>query len=165
MEKVEKISLDQGQLFVLRTIRSRFNQMTPTQQQIARYILDQPARVLKMSISELTKATGAKSESAIVRFYKILDFSSYNEFKVDLATEIAGKSFYSTYDDITEDDDVETVKEKMFQGTMRILHENMTALHRDVLQKAVEILRSRLFVALEPEQCGKLFVGHESDAV
>lgn len=140
MENSEEISSAQNQMFVLRTIRSKFNQMTPIQQQIARYILDQPGRAIKMSISELTKATNAKSESAIVRFYKHLGFGGYNDFKVDLATEIAGKSFYATYDDITGEDDVETIKEKMFQGTMRILHENMTALHRDVLQKAVEIL-------------------------
>ncbi len=139
---METVSMRQEQNFVLRRIRSKFQQMTRNQQQIARYILDQPARVLKMSISQLTKVTNAKSESAIVRFYKVLGFSGYNDFRVDLATEIAGKSFYHTYDDITKDDDVETVKEKMFQGTMRILHENMTALHQDVLQRAVEILES-----------------------
>jgi RpiR family carbohydrate utilization transcriptional regulator len=139
---METNSIPQNQNSVLPTIRSKFSQMTQIQQQIARYILDQPARVLKMSITQLTKATDAKSESAIVRFYKALGFSGYNDFKVDLATEIAGKSFYYTYDDITVDDGVETVKEKMFQGTMRILHENMTALHRDVLQSAVEILES-----------------------
>jgi len=134
------LSPPQDQNLVLQTIRSKFQQMTQTQQQIARYILDQPARVLKMSISELTRATEVKSESAIVRFYKILGFAGYNDFRVDLATEIAGKSFYYTYDDITTTDDVETVKEKMFQGIMRILHENMTSLHRDVLERAVEIL-------------------------
>jgi RpiR family carbohydrate utilization transcriptional regulator len=132
----------QEQVSVLQSIRSKFNDLTQIQQQIARYILDNPAGVLKMSISELTKATKAKSESAIVRFYKTLDFSGYNEFKVDLATEIGGKSFYYTYDDITETDDVDTVKEKMFQGIMRILHENMAVLHRDVLQQAVEILET-----------------------
>ena len=139
---METNSIPQNQTSVLPTIRSKFSQMTQIQQQIARYILDQPARVLKMSITQLTKATDAKSESAIVRFYKALGFSGYNDFRVDLATEIAGKSFYYTYDDITIEDDVETIKEKMFQGTMRILHENMTALHRDVLQSAVEILES-----------------------
>jgi DNA-binding MurR/RpiR family transcriptional regulator len=130
----------EDQIPVLPTIRSKFNEMTSNHQQIARYILDQPARVLKMSISELTHATDAKSESMIVRFYKNLGFSGYNDFKVNLATEIAGKSFYYTYDDITGNDDVDAVKEKMFQGTMRILHENMTALHRDILQQAVETL-------------------------
>lgn len=134
--------LFQKQVSVLQSIRSKFNDLTQIQQQIARYILDNPAGVLKMSISELTKATDAKSESAIVRFYKTLGFSGYNDFKVDLATEIGGKSFYYTYDDITETDGVDTVKEKMFQGIMRILHENMTVLHRDVLQQAVEILET-----------------------
>ncbi len=130
------------QLPVIGTIRRKFHDMTSNQQHIARYILDQPARVLKMSISELTRQTDMKSESMLVRFYKHLGFTGYNEFKVNLATEIAGKSFYYTYDDITEHDDVGTVKDKMFQGTMRILHENMTSLHPDILHKAAEILEA-----------------------
>ena len=65
---MEKITTPLDQIPVLRTIRGKFSQMTQIQQQIARYILDQPARVIKMSISQLTRATEAKSESAIVRF-------------------------------------------------------------------------------------------------
>lgn len=139
---MKKITRYHDQTPVLRTIRGKFSQMTQIQQQIARYILDQPARVIKMSITQLTRATDVKSESAIVRFYKALGFSGYHDFKVNLATEIAGKSFYYTYEDITENDNVETIKEKIFQGTMRILHENITALHQDVLQKAVDFLET-----------------------
>ncbi|GAK50474.1 transcriptional regulator, RpiR family [Candidatus Moduliflexus flocculans] len=125
---------------VLQAIRTKLPEMTQAQQQIARYILAQPARVLKMSISELAQATDTKSESAVVRFYKVIGFSGYNDFRVDLATEIAGKSFYYSYDDMTASDDVGTVKEKMFQGIMRMLHENMAHLHQDALQRAVDIL-------------------------
>jgi DNA-binding MurR/RpiR family transcriptional regulator len=119
---MEKIVMPQDQIPVLRTIRGKFSQMTQLQQQIARYILDQPARVIKMSITQLTRATDVKSESAIVRFYKALGFPGYHDFKVNLATEIAGKSFYYTYEDITENDNVETVKEKIFQGTRILQH-------------------------------------------
>lgn len=129
-----------GQAPVLQTIRSKFHQMTHTQQQIARFVLDQPMQVLRMSISELTQATAVKSESAVVRFYKILGCGGYNDFRVDLATEIAGKSFYAASEDITATDDIETIKAKMFQGIMQILHENMTTLHRDALRQAVEVL-------------------------
>lgn len=137
---MNNLSSSQVQTPVLQTIRSKFHQMTQTQQQIARYILDQPARVLRMSISELMQATNVKSESAVVRFYKILGFSGYNDFRVDLATEIAGKSFYATYDEITATDDVETINTKMLQGIMRILHENMATIHRDALRQVVDIL-------------------------
>lgn len=128
------------QMPVLQTIRSQLPHLTHTQQQIARYVLDQPTRVLKMSISELTQASDVKSESAVVRFYKAIGFAGYHDFRVDLATEIAGKSFYATYNDITSSDDAETIKEKMFQGIMRILHENMMTLHCETLQQAVEVL-------------------------
>lgn len=125
---------------MLHTIRTKFKQMTNIQRQIAEYVLANPDSVINMSISQLTVASDAKSESAIVRFYKALGFSGYHEFKVNLATDIAGKSFYKVYEDITVDDDINMVKEKLFQGTMRILDENISALHEDLLKEAVELI-------------------------
>jgi RpiR family carbohydrate utilization transcriptional regulator len=139
---MEKISADRDSIPILQTINTKFDQMTHTQQQIARYILDHPAMVVKMSISELTRETNAKSESAIVRFYKMLGFSGYHDFKVNLTTEIAGKAFYHTTEDITTNDNVKTVKRKMFQGTMRILEKNLTTLSDDILEEVVTVLAS-----------------------
>ena len=69
-----------------------------------------------MSISELAEATGNKSESSIVRFYRVLGFSGYHDFKVALATEIAGKSFYHTYTELDSDDSVDDIKKKIYNA-------------------------------------------------
>lgn len=124
------------------SIRKALKDMTPAQQQIAHYILGHPAEVIKMSISQLAMETGTKSESSIVRFYRLLGFSGYHDFKVTLATEIAGKSFYHTYEDITISDDLKTIKEKIFQGAMKTLHENLTALSNDPLLDAVHLIEN-----------------------
>lgn len=125
---------------VLPTIRRTLKEMTPSQKQIARFVLENPTKAIKMSISRLALETGIKSESSIVRFYRLLGFSGYHDFKVTLATEIAGKSFYHSYEDITINDDLPTIKEKIFQGAMKVLHENLTALDNQSLDRAVEMI-------------------------
>jgi RpiR family carbohydrate utilization transcriptional regulator len=93
-----------------------------------------------MSISDLASASGSKSESAIVRFYKVLGFSGYHEFKVTLATEIAGKSYYHAYSDLTENDTTHDVKEKVFNGLVKTLHENHTLITDELLEEAVNLV-------------------------
>ncbi len=127
---------------VLSLIRINLNKMTPKQKHIAQYILKQPQKVIKISISQLASESGAKSESSVVRFYRLLGFSGYHDFKVSLATEIAGKSFYRTYEDITENDDVETIKRKIFQGAIKTLDENLSVLKREILEKAVDLIEN-----------------------
>jgi len=125
---------------VLPTIRKTLKEMTPSQKQIAQFVLENPAKAIKMSISQLAMETGTKSESSIVRFYRLLGFSGYHDFKVTLATEIAGKSFYHSYEDITINDDLPTIKTKVFQGAMKILHENLSTLDDALLDRAVEMI-------------------------
>jgi RpiR family transcriptional regulator, carbohydrate utilization regulator len=126
----------------LHRIRRELSRMSRTLQLVGNYVLEHPTKVINMSISQLAHITGAKSESAIVRFYKALGFSGYHDFKTILAGEIAGKSFYQVYEDILLDDDIPTVKQKMFQNTMRILDENLTALNEEALQSAVDLVIS-----------------------
>ncbi len=138
---VEKNFLQKPEpIAVLVSIRKKLKEMTPTQQQIAQFVLNQPADVIKMSISQLAMETGTKSESSVVRFYRFLGFSGYHDFKVTLATEIAGKSFYHTYEDITIDDDLGAIKQKIFQGAMKTLHENLGAIQDRVLMDAVSLI-------------------------
>jgi DNA-binding MurR/RpiR family transcriptional regulator len=132
---------------VLSLIRSKLGIMTPTQKRIAEFIIKNPAQAVRMSISELASEAGLKSESNVVRFYRILGFSGYHNFKVTLATEIGGSSFYHTYEDILVSDDIETVKQKIFKGSIQTLHENINMVSAGNLQKAVDLIDSaeRLF--------------------
>ncbi len=143
----EKNGAEVQALPVLSLIRSKLGIMTKTQKRIAELILNRPTDVVKMSISQLTEETGLKSESSIVRFYRTLGFSGYHDFKVTLATELGGSSFYHTYEDIYNGDDIDTVKTKIFNGAIRSLTDNIALVSSANLQKAVDLLDSaeRLF--------------------
>lgn len=132
---------------VLTLIRSKLSVMTPTQKRIAEFILNNPSEAVKMSISELAMQTGSKSESSVVRFYRTLGFSGYHTFKVTLATEIGGSSFYHTYEDIYFTDDMEAVKQKIFKGAIQTFHDNLTIIPSSTLEKALDLVygAERLF--------------------
>jgi RpiR family carbohydrate utilization transcriptional regulator len=140
---------------VLNIIRRKSPKMTPLQRNIAEYILRQPEKVIKMSITRLADETGVRSESSIVKFYRILGFSSYHDFKVTMATELAGTSFYHTYEDITAEDGIEDIKRKIFLGAMQTLRENLLAVTEETLLKAVELIENATRI---------VFLGYASSA-
>jgi len=131
----------------LSLIRNKIPTLTRLQKNIAEYIISNPTKVIKMSISQLTQEAGLKSESSVVRFYRALGFSGYHDFKVTLATEIGGSTFYHTYEDIFASDEIESIKQKIFQGTIQTLNENITAISSLNLQRAADLILSseRLF--------------------
>lgn len=109
-----------GQTTLLK-IKQIYSEMTPGQQKIADYILKKPSSVVKGSITELAVCAGVKSEASVVRFYRFLGFSSYKDFKIQMAQELAGKTFYHSYEDINIDDSSSVIKEKIFSGAIATL--------------------------------------------
>ncbi len=127
-------------IMVFSAINEKYDELTKMQQKIADFIRKNASQAIRMSISELAESTGNKSESSVVRFYRALGFTGYHDFKVALATEIAGKSFYHTYSELTETDNVSTVKEKIYNGIVKTLHDNYNMLKDELLEKAVDLL-------------------------
>lgn len=120
---------------------------TKMQKKIADFVNKNPSKVVRMSISEFADATGNKSESSIVKFYKILGFNGYHDFKVALATEIAGKSFYHTYSELTKDDNISDIKNKIYNGVVKTLHNNFNMLNDEVLEATVDsILKAKRLI-------------------
>jgi RpiR family transcriptional regulator, carbohydrate utilization regulator len=121
-------------------LRARSAEMTPALRKIADYVLANPDSAFRMSITELARRTETKSESTVVRFYRHLGFSSYHDFKVTLATELAGKRFFHTFEDVTSDDSIELLMQKFFAGAQQTLQMNAAALDPRKVEKAVTIL-------------------------
>jgi RpiR family transcriptional regulator, carbohydrate utilization regulator len=105
-------------------ISEAYNTMTRAQKKIGDYIYNNPSAVVKSSITELSVITGVKSEASVVRFYRLLGFTSYKEFKIRIAQELAGRTFYHSYEDINLDDTPSEVKKKIFSGAISTLLSN-----------------------------------------
>ena len=140
MNKTSNKGRPQQSIPVFYTIRNQLEKMPKIQRKIAEFVFEHPEQVVNMSVRQLAQAAHVKSDSAIVRFYQSLGFSGYYDFRLSLATEIAGKSYHRMYEDITVDDDMKTVKQKLFQATMRMMDENISAIHEDLLEAAVTLI-------------------------
>lgn len=121
-------------------LRTKKNDLTPTLRRIADYVLANPEQAFKMSTTELARETATKSESTIVRFYRSLGFSSYHEFRVTLATDLAGNRVYHAVEDINRDDDVASLIRKFFGGTGETLAMNTRGLNPKQVEQAVMML-------------------------
>jgi DNA-binding MurR/RpiR family transcriptional regulator len=127
---------------ILTEIKRRLEELPTIQRRIASYIIEHPQDVVRMSISHLAMKSGAKSEASIVKFYRSLGFSGYHDFKVTLATQIAGNSFHrpDMTTEIQVHDDVSSIRKKIFMSSMHLLEENNNTIDDEVLEKTVNIL-------------------------
>lgn len=71
---------------VLNNIRRYYSEMFSAEKKVADFILNKPHDVIKMSISELARASET-SDATIIRVCKHIGYSGYYQMKLSLATE------------------------------------------------------------------------------
>jgi DNA-binding MurR/RpiR family transcriptional regulator len=62
--------------------------MTPALRKIARYVQDNPEKLLYQTVVEVADGSGS-SEASVIRFCRDLGFSGFQEFKLALASDLA----------------------------------------------------------------------------
>lgn len=83
-------------------IQSCYEDMTPTDREIAVYILNSPREAARLSITEVARQTGS-SKSALVRFANRIGYSGYAEFKFDLSRFLVSRNASANADVETGD--------------------------------------------------------------
>lgn len=90
-------------------IKVLYNEMGKAEKRLADWILENPGKIISLSIVELAELCGC-SEATIVRFSKRLGLSGYQELKISLASE-SGASTVST--NITKEDSASEMFDKV----------------------------------------------------
>ena len=120
---MEKISLK---------IKMLYNEMGKAEKQIADWIMENPGKIISLSIIELAENCKC-SEATIVRFSKRLGLSGYQELKISLASE-GGGSPVSTH--ITANDEAYEIYEKVCNDIYMSLEKTKKSLKPDSISKA-----------------------------
>ena len=120
-------------------IRSLHATLPPGARRIADYVLEQPDRIVRMSVTELSEATDA-SEGSVINFCQKLGLSGFQQLKLSLAQEIV-QPVHFIHEDLEPDDDADTVCRKIFHSGVQALRDTLTVLDPKALAQAVEILR------------------------
>lgn len=117
-------------------IKMLYNEMGKAEKQIANWIMENPGKIISLSIVELAEQCKC-SEATIVRFSKRLGLSGYQELKISLASE-GGESYISTH--ISKDDSAYQIYEKVCNDIYMSLEKTKKSLNADAISKAADAI-------------------------
>jgi DNA-binding MurR/RpiR family transcriptional regulator len=125
---------------VLVRIRVAQPTMAKGARRIADYVLDQPDRIVRMSVTELSEATGA-SEGSVINFCQRLGLSGFQQLKLSLAQEVV-QPVQFIHEDLERSDDADLVCRKIFHSGIQALRDTLSVLDPRALAQAVDIFRA-----------------------
>jgi RpiR family transcriptional regulator, carbohydrate utilization regulator len=123
---------------VLMRLNALRNILPTAAQQVADYILRNPADVVRQSVTEVAEAA-AVSEGTVVRVCQQLGVKGFQDLKLSLAYELI-EPVKLIHEEVRLEDDVATVVQKVFRSDMRALEETLLVLDPDAMQQAVSII-------------------------
>lgn len=124
---------------ILSLIRAKFNTLSETQKVVAEYVLKNSDTVMRSSINDLADACNV-SETTVVRFLRKLGYNSYQVFRVNIAQEISHGKSENIYSEITEEDNVTEVINKVIHSTAQAITDSSEILDPQHLTQIVEKL-------------------------
>lgn len=123
-------------------IRAAYNQFTKAEKKVADYILNNPRKVLFMSITDLAEACNV-GDTSVFRFCKTMEYKGYQEFKMMMSLSFHDSS-HSDLDqftgNITLEDTFGELAQKVLNTNINALTETYSLLDVEVFMKALDVL-------------------------
>jgi DNA-binding MurR/RpiR family transcriptional regulator len=119
-------------------LRSAHGSLRTAEQRVADFILAHPDELIYLTVTELAERTNT-SESTVVRLCQKIGYKGYQEFKIVLARDLV-EPVSEIYDAIEPNDDLTTVKTKVFQANAQALRDTLAVLDDAQLERAVDAL-------------------------
>ena len=113
---------------LLMKMRQLREHVSRAERQVVDYILQNPRKVITLSVAGLAQASGV-SDATVVRTCRKLGLSGYQDLKVTLAQDIV-TPLQSIHEQVCADDDAQAVVTKVFGSTLNALqytHETIQA--------------------------------------
>jgi len=121
-------------------LQGAYTSLRAAEQRVADFILKHPDELIYLTVTELAERTNT-SESTVVRLCQKIGYKGYQEFKIVLARDLVEPTT-AIYAAIEPDDDLTTVKTKVFQANAQALRDTIEVLDDAELERAVDALSS-----------------------
>ena len=130
----------QGEDFTAVAARIRMNMpsLTGTEAKVARTLTNYEALQKGTPIREVAEEAGV-SEALVVKVSKKLGFDGFKEIKAALIGYRSGSSA-DLYDEISSDDDLDTVASKVFRTSIQALEETRAILDIEGIERTAKVL-------------------------
>lgn len=122
-------------LLILREMDSKFSY---TERNIARYIRENPNEITKLSVRELAEKTFS-SPSSVIRLCRRSGFEGFKDFKQSLLLELAilGQDTFHSEKDISSNDSIETIIQKVTEKNIQSLKDTRHLLNPETVSQSV----------------------------
>jgi DNA-binding MurR/RpiR family transcriptional regulator len=119
-------------------LQGAYSALRAAEQRVADFILKHPDELIYLTVTELAERTNT-SESTVVRLCQKIGYKGYQEFKIVLARDLVEPAM-TIYAAIEPDDDLATVKTKVFQANAQALRDTIEVLDDAELERAVRAI-------------------------
>lgn len=122
-------------------IKVKYNTLSKNQKTIANYILENRDKCVRMTLSGLGKECNL-SETTIIRFINKLEYTSYQDFRLDMVQALAGGHGENTgtYKEIKCGDTIEEIKLKTIAIAAGAINDIENLLPSEKIEKAVSLI-------------------------
>ena len=115
--------------------------LSPAEMRVADVVLADPQSVPRKNLAALA-AEADVSEPTVLRFCRSLGLEGYAHFKIELARALAAGGAAYVHRDIGFEDDIATVKKKLFDSSINAITELRRTIDDDLVQRAADMIRS-----------------------
>ena len=123
---------------LLLRIENSLPNLSKSERKVAEYIRGNPRGIIDLSVAALADACGV-SDPTVVRAYKKLGFSGYEDLKLTLAQATVSPDEI-IHEEISAEDSVQAVRDKVFQSAVLALQFTRDMLEPDTLAAARKIV-------------------------
>ena len=123
---------------LLLRIENSLPNLSKSERKVAEYIRGNPRGIIDLSVAALADACGV-SDPTVVRAYKKLGFSGYEDLKLTLAQATVSPDEI-IHEEISAEDSVQAVRDKVFQFTRDMLEPETLAAAAQLLMNARKIV-------------------------
>ena len=123
---------------LLLRIENSLSNLSKSERKVAEYIQENPREIIDLSVAALADACGV-SDPTVVRAYKKLGFSGYEDLKLTLAQATVSPDEF-IHEEIRAEDSVQAVRDKVFQSALLALQFTRDMLEPKTLEAAAQLL-------------------------
>lgn len=123
-------------------LKKSFYRINPSEQKAAGYIIENPEKMVHMTVSDLSRASGA-SQSAIIRLCKSLGMKGYQELKLCVAGDLQNvQGTGDEYKEINPNSDLQTIISSVSNNHIYSINETLKILDINKLQTAINAIEN-----------------------
>lgn len=121
-------------------LREILNAITPSERKVADFIIQDPHRIIGMSVAQLSQESGG-SQAAVIRLCKSAGFKGYQELMLKVVGDLQDESSNVGYQEFTREDSIEQIIENVSNNNIQSIRDTLKVMTVKDVEKAVEALQ------------------------